>query len=40
MLMTFQGVAGEELSVYLKSGHDLWRDMIIFEPYVDHDAQN
>ena len=28
------------MSVYPKSGHDLGRDMIIFEPYVDQDAQN
>ena len=28
------------MSVYPKSGYDLGRDMIIFEPYVDQDAQN
>ena len=28
------------MSVYPKSGHDSGRDMIIFEPYVDQDAQN
>ena len=28
------------MSVYQKSGHDLGRDMIILEPYVDQDAQN
>ena len=34
------GGGGCKMSVYPKSGHDLGRDMIIFEPYVDQDAQN